>query len=58
MVHSALFKYTVLYSTLYNDQLYTVLYTSPSKCLNYHNQRLCKIFMAGVNLLIQIYGVL
>ena len=27
------------------------------KCLNHHNQRLCKIFLAGVNLLIQTYSV-
>ena len=30
----------------------------PSKCLNHHNQLLCNIFLAGVNLLIQTYGVL
>ena len=29
----------------------------PSKCLNHHNPRLCKIFVAGVNLLLQTYGV-
>ena len=30
----------------------------PSKCLNNHNQRLCKISLAGVNLLLQKNGVL
>ena len=30
----------------------------PSKCLNHHNQRLCIIFFAGVNLLLQTYSVL
>ena len=30
----------------------------PFKCLNHHNQRLCKIFLAGVNLLFQTFGVL
>ena len=30
----------------------------PSKCLNYHNKRLCEIFLAGLNLLIQPYCVL
>ena len=29
----------------------------PSKCLSHHNQRLCKIVLAGVNLLFQTYGV-
>ena len=28
----------------------------PSKCLSHHNHRLCKVFLAGVNLLLQIYG--
>ena len=30
----------------------------PSKCLNHQNQRLCKIFLACINLLFQKYGVL
>ena len=30
----------------------------PSKCLNHYNQRLCKMFLAGVNLLLQTNGVL
>ena len=29
----------------------------PSKCLNHHNQRLCKNLLAGVNLLLQTDGV-
>ena len=29
----------------------------PSKCLNHHNQQLCKIVLAGVNVLLQTYGV-
>ena len=32
--------------------------TRPSKCFNHHNQRLCKIFLASVNLLLLTYGVL
>ena len=30
----------------------------PSKCPNHHNQRLCKIFLAGINLFLQTYCVL
>ena len=30
----------------------------PSKCLNHHNQRMCKNFLAGVNLLLLTYIVL
>ena len=30
----------------------------PSKGLNHHNQWLCTIFLAGVNLMVQTYGVL
>ena len=30
----------------------------PSKCLNHHNQWLCKIFLAGVNLKLPTYSVL
>ena len=32
--------------------------TQTSKCLNHHNQRLCKIFFAGVNWLLWTYSVL
>ena len=35
-----------------------ILLTRPSKCLNHHNQRLCKIVLAGVNVLLQTYNVL
>ena len=30
----------------------------PSECLNHHNQRLSKIFLAGVHFLLQTYSVL
>ena len=29
----------------------------PSKCFNHHNQWLCNIFLAGVNLLLQTYCI-
>ena len=28
----------------------------PSKCLNHHNKRLCKVIFDGVNLLLQTYN--
>ena len=34
------------------------LLPTPSKCLNHHNQRICRFFLAGVSLLLQTYGVL
>ena len=34
-----------------------LLYNRLSKCLNHHNQRLCKILLAGVSLLLQTDGV-
>ena len=30
----------------------------PSKCLNHHNQQLCKLFLAGIIMLLQTYCVL
>ena len=36
----------------------SVLHTRPSKCLNHHNQQLCKIFLVGVNLLLKTDSIL
>ena len=33
-------------------------YHQTFKCLNHHNQSLCKLFSTGVNLLLRTYGVL
>ena len=35
-----------------------MVYGRPSKCLQHHQQRWCKILWTGVNLLLYTYGVL
>ena len=51
-------QYSVLEGTVQCILLYSVHCCRPPKCLNHHNQRLCKFILDGVNFLLQTYGVL